>query len=81
LVALKLSYMAHPWPLMIQTIKRSIGTAFFGTRSLVISQGTDSTGFAVKNMAGTSAPGCLPFGSLLTTAHRQSVTGSPAKSR
>jgi hypothetical protein len=79
LVALKLSYMAHPWPLMIQTIKRSISTAFFGTRSLVISQGTDSTGFAVKSLLASlhlavcpSAACSPPLTSKVTLARFQS---------
>ena len=50
LVALNVSYMAHPGPLMIPNIGRFNGTAFFGTRSLVISQRTDLSGFAGHNL-------------------------------
>ena len=50
LVALNVSYMAHPGPLMIRKIRRFVGNAFFGTRSLVISQGTDLSGFAGHNL-------------------------------
>ena len=68
LVALKVSYMAHLGPLMIPTIKRFVGTAFFGTRSLVISQGTDLSGFADHdlvarpslNLAVCPAAACSP---------------------
>ena len=42
--------MAHPGPLMIRKIRRFVGTAFFGTRSLVISQRTDLSGFAGHNL-------------------------------
>ena len=51
LVALNVSYMAHLWPLMLQRLVLFVGNAFFGTRSLVISQRTDLPGFAGHNLA------------------------------
>ena len=50
LVALKVSYMWHLWPLTIQRLTRFFGTASFGTRARVASQGTDLTGFAGHNL-------------------------------
>ena len=50
LVALNISYMAHLGPLMIQRFVRFVGTSSFGTRALVVSQGTDLTGFAGHNL-------------------------------
>ena len=43
--------MAHLRPLMIPPLVRLVGTASFGTRALVISQGTDLSGFAGHNLA------------------------------
>ena len=51
LFALNVSYMAHLRPLMIPPLVRLVGTASFGTRALVISQGTDLSGFAGHNLA------------------------------
>ena len=50
LVAFNVSYMAHPGPLMIPALEHFLGTAFFRTHALVISQGTDLSGFAGHNL-------------------------------
>ena len=42
--------MAHLWPLMIPQLVRFVGTASFGTRALLVSQGTDLSGFAGHNL-------------------------------
>ena len=36
LIALKASYMAHLWPLMLQRLVRFVGNAFFGTQPLIV---------------------------------------------
>ena len=51
LVPLNVSYMAHPWPLMLPRLVRFVGSAFFGTQPLIVFQGTDLTGFAGHNLA------------------------------
>ena len=50
LFALNVSYMAHLRPLMIPPLVRLVGPASFGTRALVISQGTNLSGFAGHNL-------------------------------
>ena len=50
LVALKFSYMAHPWPLMFPRLVRFVSNAFFGTQPLLVFQGTDLSGFAGHNL-------------------------------